>query len=169
MSCGNKNGKRVYNSFVDWIRNRNKIPILFLIFHSGQLYSPSSVFKTKRKEFEVTSFRAKSIVVFHRNLELGSDSILDLTKLSTTISDAEKRATSLLAKIANRNVHSDVPFLLKAELFSWQSNFHAVFEPTKSVCRKKLETSIGNDIWRWPELVDLCIFNKIQSLIIIHT
>jgi len=123
--------KRLYNSFVDY-QNRNKISNSILKFIQTTLH-PSRYLKRK-EEFELHRSELNQLLSFIE-LELGSDSIFRPTKLSTTISDAEKRATSLLAKLANRNVHSDVLLFCKAELLV-DNYFHAVFEATKSVAEK---------------------------------
>ena len=55
--------------------------------------------------------------------------------ISKSISDAEKRATLLLTKLKDRNVHDDVIKFCKSELLQ-DNYFHAVFEATKSVADK---------------------------------
>lgn len=65
-------------------------------------------------------------------LEYGIDGKFRNIVASKTIDDAQKRANTLLRKLEQREVHSDIYKYCKAELLV-DNYFHAVFETTKGV------------------------------------
>ncbi|MFD2871982.1 TIGR02391 family protein [Mucilaginibacter ximonensis] len=65
-------------------------------------------------------------------LELGVDGKFRNVIASKTISDAQKRANTLLQKLQAREVHADIYRYCTAELLT-ENYFHAVFETTKGV------------------------------------
>ncbi len=133
--------KRVYNSFIN-SQNANKTSNSILRFIQITLHP--SRYLSKPDEFESFRFELNMILSFIE-LELGSDAIFRSVQRSKTISDAQNRATSLLEKLKERNVHSDVLKFCIAELLV-DNYFHAVFEAVKSVADKIRDLSgIAND------------------------
>jgi uncharacterized protein (TIGR02391 family) len=65
-------------------------------------------------------------------LEYGTDGKFRNIVASKTIDNAQKRANTLLQKLEQREVHSDIYKYCKAELLA-DNYFHAVFETTKGV------------------------------------
>ncbi len=123
--------KRLYNSFVDY-QNKNHISNSILKFIQTTLHPTRYI--GKKEEFEEHRSNLNQILSFIE-LELGNDAKFRYIKKSSTISDAEKRATSLLSKLKDRNVHQDIFTFCKAELLV-ENYFHAVFEATKSIADK---------------------------------
>lgn len=139
--------KRLYNSFIDY-QNRNQISNSILKFIQITLHP--SRYINRKEEFELFRSELNKVISFI-GLELGADSKFRPVTRSVTISDAEKRATSLLTKLKDRHIHTDILAFCKAELLV-DNYFHAVFEATKSVADKIRELSgIGSD---GSELVD---------------
>ncbi len=68
-------------------------------------------------------------------LALGEDGCLREVEVSRTLSDAERRADQLRAKLTARSVHSDVLRFCRAELVQ-RDYFHAVLEASKGVADK---------------------------------
>lgn len=68
-------------------------------------------------------------------LELGEDGCLREVEASRTLTEAERRADQLRAKLTARGVHSDVLRFCRAELVE-RNYFHAVLEASKSVADK---------------------------------
>lgn len=68
-------------------------------------------------------------------LELCEDGGVRRSQAVSTLSDAQKRASSLHSKLASRAVHNHVLLFCKAELLH-QNYFHAVLEAAKSVAEK---------------------------------
>ena len=123
--------KRLYNSCVE-IQNRTGCSnnILTLIQNA---YHPSRFINEKEK-FEKRRSEMNKILSFI-GLEYSDNGKFHSVEKAVTISDAEKRATLLLTKLNERNVHSDVINFCKTELLQ-DNYFHAVFEATKSVADK---------------------------------
>ncbi|TCC91920.1 TIGR02391 family protein [Pedobacter frigiditerrae] len=65
-------------------------------------------------------------------LEYGIDGVFRNKTASKTISDAQTRANTLMHKLEQRNVHTDIFKYCKPELLM-DNYFHAVFETTKGV------------------------------------
>lgn len=123
--------KRLYNSCVE-TQNRTGCSnnILKLIQRS---YHPSR-FINERELFEERRSKLNQILSFV-SLKLNGNGKFAIIEKSETISDAQQRATSLLAKLNERNVHVDILEFCKSELLQ-ENYFHAVFEATKSVADK---------------------------------
>lgn len=123
--------KRLYNSCVE-VQNRTGYSnnILTLIQKS---YHPSR-FLNDRQKFEERRSELNKILSFI-GLELNDKGTFNPVVKSETITDAHKRATLLLTKLKDRNVHEDVIKFCKSELLQ-DNYFHAVFEATKSVADK---------------------------------
>jgi uncharacterized protein (TIGR02391 family) len=139
--------KRLYNSCVE-VQNRTKCSnnILTLIQTS---YHPSR-FINNREKFENRRSELNKILSFI-GLEFSEKGKFHPVTKSETISEAEKRATFLLTKLKDRNVHEDVLRFCKSELLH-DNYFHAVFETTKSVADKlRSLTGLNGD---GSELVD---------------
>ena len=78
-------------------------------------------------------------------LELREDGKLYRAPRTTTLTEAQKRANALKAKLRERNVHPDVLAFCRAELVQ-KNYFHAVFEATKSVADKiRARTGLKSD------------------------
>lgn len=78
-------------------------------------------------------------------LELREDGKLYRVTRTTTLTEAQKRANALKAKLRERNVHPDVLTFCRAELVQ-KNYFHAVFEATKSVAEKiRTKTGLTSD------------------------
>ena len=140
--------KRLYNSCVE-LQNRTQCSnnILTLIQIS---YHPSRFINNKEK-FEERRSELNKILSFI-GLELSDIGIFHLVTKSQTISDAEKRATLLLTKLNDRDVHPDIIKFCKSELLQ-DNYFHAVFEATKSVADKiRQMTGLTGD---GAELIDI--------------
>jgi uncharacterized protein (TIGR02391 family) len=152
--------KRLYNSFIEY-QYRNQISNSILKFIQITLHP--SRYLNRKEEFERYRSDLNKLVSFIE-LELGDDSVFRSVVKSQTISDAEKRATSLLSKLKDRNVHEDVLKFCKAELLV-DNYFHAVFEATKSVADKIRELS--GDTHDGSELVD-AVFSIRNPILIIN-
>ncbi len=133
--------KRLYNSCVE-IQNRTRCSnnILTLIqksYHPSRFINDKETFEERRSELnEILSFIG---------LKLNDNGKFNPVEKSKTISDAQQRATSLLTKLKDRNVHPDVLEFCKSELLQ-ENYFHAVFEATKSVADKIRQlTGLTND------------------------
>ena len=123
--------KRLYNSCAE-LQNRlqcsnNILTLIQIAYHPSRFINQKEKFESRRSEInKVLSFIG---------LEFSEKGKFHPVTKSETISDAEKRATSLLAKLKDRNVHNDVIKFCKAELLQ-DNYFHAVFETTESVADK---------------------------------
>lgn len=153
--------KRLYNSCID-IQNRTGFSnnILTLIQSS---YHPSR-FLNRKEQFEEKRSELNTILSFI-GLQLSEKSRFQPVIKAETISDAEKRATLLMTKLKERDVHEDIIKFCKSELL--QNNyFHAVFEATKSVADKIRQiTGLTQD---GSELVDLAFSSK-KPIILINS
>jgi uncharacterized protein (TIGR02391 family) len=137
--------RRLYNSCAD-IQNRtgcsnNILTLIQTAYHPSRFINNKEKFEERRSELnKILSFIG---------LEYSDNGKFHSVIKAETISDAAKRATLLLTKLRERNVHPDVIKFCKAELLQ-DNYFHAVFEATKSVAdkiRSKTElTSDGADL-----------------------
>ena len=76
---------------------------------------------------------------------LGENGIISSTEKSSTISEAEEKASKFKKHLLTRNVHSDVLKYCQKELLV-DNYFHAVFEATKSVADKiRIKTGLTSD------------------------
>ncbi len=123
--------KRLYNSFIDY-QNRSQISNSILKFIQTTLHP--SRYIGRKEEFENHRSNLNQVLSF-LGLELGDDAKFRPIDKSSTISDAEKRATALFSKLKERKIHEDILTFCKAELLV-ENYFHAVFEATKSVADK---------------------------------
>lgn len=123
--------KRLYNSFADY-QNRNHISNSILKFIQITLH-PSRYIGMK-EEYENRRSNLNQLLSFI-GLKLGDDAKFRPIEKSSTISDAENRATALLSILKERKIHNDILTFCKAELLV-ENYFHAVFEATKSVADK---------------------------------
>lgn len=136
---------RLYNSCIE-IQNRTQCAnnILTLI---QTTYHPTR-FINKKAEFEERRSEINKILSF-LGLELTEKGQYRSVLKAETISDAEKRATELMARLKDRNVHPDVLKFCRSELLE-NNYFHAVFETTKSIAdkirSKTGQTSDGADL-----------------------
>ncbi len=123
--------KRLYNSCAD-IQNRlgcsnNVLTLIQIAYHPSRFICNKEKFESRRSELnKILSFIG---------LEYSNSGKYHTVEKAKTISDAEKRATLLLTKLSDRNVHSDIIRFCKSELLQ-DNYFHAVFEATKSVADK---------------------------------
>lgn len=123
--------RRLYNSFVEY-QNRTQISNGILKFIQTSIHPTR--FLDNKDLFESARSDLNKIFSFIE-LELAENGKFRGAKKSHTISEAEQRATSLISKLEDRNVHSDIFRFCKAELLV-NNYFHAVFETTKSVADK---------------------------------
>ncbi len=140
--------KRLYNACVE-VQNRTGYSnnVLSLIQIS---YHPSR-FVNRREKFEERRSELNKILSFI-GMNFCEDGVFRSTEVSKTVSDAEKRATLLLTKLKDRDVHPDVIKFCKSELLQ-DNYFHSVFETTKSVADKIRQiTGLTGD---GAELVDI--------------
>jgi uncharacterized protein (TIGR02391 family) len=139
--------KRLYNSCVNLqIRlqcSNNILTLIQIAYHPSRFINQKEKFENRRSELnKILSFIG---------LEFSEKGKFHPVIKAETISDAEKRATSLFAKLKDRNVHDDVISFCKVELLQ-DNYFHAVFETTKSVADKlRILTGLTGD---GSELVD---------------
>ncbi|OQX73419.1 MAG: TIGR02391 family protein [Bacteroidetes bacterium 4484_276] len=123
--------RRLYNSCVE-VQDRtgcsnNILTLIQKSYHPSQFINNKETFEERRSELnKVLSFIG---------LKLNEKGKFNPIKKSETISDAQQRATLLLSKLKERNVHPDVLEFCKSELLQ-ENYFHAVFEATKSVADK---------------------------------
>jgi uncharacterized protein (TIGR02391 family) len=123
--------KRMYNSCAD-IQNRlgcsnNILTLIQIAYHPSRFINNKEKFESRRSELN-------KILAFI-GLEYSDSGKYHPVEKAVTITDAEKRATLLLTKLRDRNVHPDVIRFCKSELLQ-DNYFHAVFEATKSVADK---------------------------------
>ncbi len=123
--------KRLYNSCVE-VQNRtgcsnNILTLIQMSYHPSRFINNKEVFEDRRSEINT--------ILSFVGLRLNENGKFSSVEKSETISDAQKRATSLLKKLTDRNVHPDVLAFCKSELLQ-DNYFHAVFEATKSVADK---------------------------------
>lgn len=121
----------LYNSFAI---HQNNVGVANDILRFIQVTIHPSRFLNRQAEFEAVRSELNMILSFI-GLALGQDGKFRPCAKSETISDAEKRATSLFSKLNDRGVHAAVLEFCRAELLS-DNYFHAVFESTKSVTDK---------------------------------
>ena len=133
--------KRLYNSCIE-TQNKTRCSnnILKLIqksYHPSRFINDKELFEERRSELnKILSFIG---------LKLNDNGKFSIITKSETISDAQQRATSLLTKLNERNVHSDILVFCKSELLQ-ENYFHAVFETTKSVADKiRQRTGLTDD------------------------
>ena len=94
---------------------------------------------------------ALNITLGFVGLKLRENGKIHPAKPTTTLTEAQQRASALKAKLRERNVHPDVLAFCRAELVQ-KNYFHAVFEATKSVADKiRTRTGLTSD---GAELVD---------------
>lgn len=151
--------RMLYSAFAD---KQNKTQISNHILKFIQLSLHPSRFINQKEKFEHVRSELNKLLSFIE-LEFGADGIFRNVVKSNTIADAEKRATSLLAKLKDRNVHPDILLFCKSELLQ-DNYFHAVFEATKSVADKiRTLSHLTSD---GSELVDSCFAIKSPVLMI---
>ena len=133
--------KRLYNSCVE-VQNRtnssnNILTLIQNTYHPSRFVNNKERFEEKRSELnKVLSFIG---------LTLNENSKFSKIVATQTITEAQQRATSLLTKLNERNVHSEVIRFCKIELLQ-DNYFHAVFETTKSIADKiRVLTSLQDD------------------------
>lgn len=123
--------RRLYNSCVE-VQNRtgcsnNILTLIQTAYHPSRFINNKEKFEKRRSELnKILSFIG---------LEYSDNGKFHSVSKSETITDAEKRATLLLTKLNERNVHPDVIKFCNAELLQ-DNYFHAVFETAKSVADK---------------------------------
>jgi uncharacterized protein (TIGR02391 family) len=88
----------------------------------------------RREKFEWIRDEVNKVLAFC-GLSLCEDGGVRRTQTVSTLTEAEKRATSLRAKLQTRGVHNDVLLFCRAELLD-KNYFHAVLEAAKSVASK---------------------------------
>jgi len=140
--------KRLYNSCVEvQIRtgcSNNILTLIQIAYHPSRFINNKDKFEERRSELnKILSFIG---------LEFSDNAKFHYVTKAETISDAQRRASSLMIKLRDREVHPDVTKFCKAELLQ-DNYFHAVFEATKSVADKiRQKTGLTGD---GAEIIDL--------------
>lgn len=140
--------KRLYNSCVD-IQNRtgcsnNILTLIQIAYHPSRFINNKVKFEERRSEL--------NMILSFVGLEFSERAIFHPVTKSETITDAERRASLLMAKLKDRDVHPDIIKFCKSELLQ-DNYFHAVFEATKSVADKiRQMTGLTGD---GAEIIDL--------------
>ncbi|HVT84285.1 MAG TPA: TIGR02391 family protein [Chitinophagaceae bacterium] len=120
--------KRLYNAFVE-IQNRQKCSNAVLNFlhqamHPSRYIGKNAIFQSRRHDLnKQLSFIGTEIT------ERGTFREVEKT---TTISEAEERASHFKYKLTNRIVHEEIFKYCNSELLV-ENYFHSVFEAVKSV------------------------------------
>ncbi|MCO6490845.1 MAG: TIGR02391 family protein [Phaeodactylibacter sp.] len=127
----NTKWKRLYNAFADF-QNKKQFSNNILSFIQKSI-NPAR-FIGRKEEFEDLRFELNKVLSFI-GLELKETGKFSKTKISTTISEAEKRANRFKHKLQERNTHPEIYNYCRAELLA-ENYFHSVFEAAKSVADK---------------------------------
>lgn len=137
----NTKWKRLYNAFVTF-QNNNQLSNNILTFIQKAL-APAR-FIGRQAEFEDLRYEINKPLSF-LGLELRDSGKFAKTSISTTISEAERKASRLKNKLQKRNAHTDIFKYCKAELLA-DNYFHSVFEAVKSVADKiRSKTGLTED------------------------
>jgi len=123
--------KRLYNAFIEY-QNRNHYSNHILAFIQKSINPKRYLGKEER--FEDLRFELNKILSFI-GFELLETGKYRKTGKSTTIKEAESKASRFKSKLQNRNAHPDIFKYCKAELLA-ENYFHSVFEGVKSVADK---------------------------------
>lgn len=143
----NTKWKRLYNAFVEQHNSRN---------------SDNYILKFIAKALEPSRFAGDSgqyhqimddlnVILSFQGLKFLDDGKFHTTKIAKTLSEAEKRVSSLKRTVAERNLHPELLAYCRSELLE-DNYFHAVLEAVKgiaSMVRKK--TCLSTD---GAELID---------------
>ncbi len=128
----NTKWRRLFNAFAGWQNSHqcsnNIFDFLLRAMNPVSYMGQAELFEWRRSELN------KRLIFIGLTI-LDTGKIGKVSKLATTIKEAEFRADVLRRKLSERNVHSDVLKFCKAELLE-DNYFHAVFETTKSVADK---------------------------------
>lgn len=123
--------KRLYNAFVNW-QNRHQRSDHILNFLKNAMQPTLYV---KRQElFESRRHELNKCLSFI-GTEISEKGTLRKVEKSTTITEAQHRASVFKFKLENRNVHSNVMNYCNAELLV-ENYFHSVFEAVKSIAER---------------------------------
>lgn len=120
--------KRLYNAFAD-VQNKQQCSnavynFLYQAMHPSRYIGKHELFETRRHELN----KQLSFVGY----EVTTKATFREVKRTTTISEAEERASHFKFKLENRNVHSEIFRYCNAELLV-ENYFHSVFEAVKSI------------------------------------
>ncbi len=133
--------RRVYNTFV-YRTNMDNSSNSFLRFIAEVLKPEKYV--DREEQFENIRNSMNKILAFC-GLEYNQKGEFKLIQKATTISEAKKRTNSIVSKLRDRKVNSNVLKYCTEELLS-ENYFHAVFEAAKGLSDKIKEmTSLTGD------------------------
>ncbi|GAB2977415.1 TIGR02391 family protein [Mucilaginibacter puniceus] len=156
----NTKWKRLYNAF-SYIQHKTNRSNDILRFIQVALH-PARFLGDRKDQFNSFRVEVNQLLSFIE-LEYGDDAVFRPVQKSKTINDAENRASTLINKLKDRNVHDDIFKFCKAELLV-DNYFHAVFEATKSVADKlRALSDVNKD---GGELIDECFAVKNPIIII---
>ena len=120
--------KRLYNAFANF-QNRNHCSNNILTFITGAM-NPAR-FIGKNEQFEDMRFELNKRLSFV-GMAFTERGTFSRTSITTTITEAEQKASRLKSKLESRNVHPKILEYCKAEYLA-DNYFHTVFEAVKSV------------------------------------
>lgn len=124
----NTKWKRLYNALANR-QNETRTGNCVFSFISAA-YTPSK-FIGRSKLYNEKLMQINTILIF-QGLEFKEDGKFHRILKADTLSEAEKRASKLSERLANRNLHNHLLMYCKAELLQ-HNYFHAVLEATKSI------------------------------------
>ena len=123
--------RRLYWIFLDvQCRDRSANRILDFI----QSFLAPARFVGRNDEFETHRIELNTVLAF-AGLEYGPDGAFRKRQAARTLSEAERRANSIKAKVQGRQIHPEVLKYCSAELMQ-DNYFHAVFEASKGLAQR---------------------------------
>lgn len=153
IDSANTKWKRLFNAFVGY-QNKAKISNNILKFINKSM-SPAR-FIGKNEQFEDMRFELNKRLSFI-GMELLQSGKFKGINSSTTISEAEQKASRFKSKLEQRNAHFKIYEYCKSELLA-ENYFHSVFEAVKSVAETiRQKTGLTQD---GSELVDIAFSIK---------
>jgi len=153
LDSTNTKWKRLYNAFAN---NQNRLQTSNNILKFITQSMNPARFIGKNEQFEDLRFELNKRLSFV-GLELGESGKYRITNCTTTISEAEQKASRLKSKLENRNAHPKIFEYCSSELLA-ENYFHSVFEAVKSIAetiRQKAKTNKDG-----AELIDLAFSVK---------
>lgn len=124
--------KRIFNIFVkDQNKRKNRTGIQEFI----RIALRPSLYLKNPDRFEILRENLNQALAFEGMAVLEDGKLALAAKVSTTISDAKRRASELRSSLSSRGVHPDVLAFCREELLA-NDYFHAVLEATKSLAQK---------------------------------
>ncbi|MCO5240537.1 MAG: TIGR02391 family protein [Chitinophagaceae bacterium] len=128
--------KRLYNAFINWQnefqRSDHILNFLKNAMQPARYIQNPQLFESRRNELN----KCLSFI----GTEISDKGTLRRVDKSTTITEAQQRASIFKYKLENRNVHPTVMNYCNAELLV-ENYFHSVFEAIKSIADRIRETT----------------------------